>query len=106
MNPTDNAQKKSEKEKGCRCGRTKCLKQYCACFRNDVRCTNDCVCVDCHNDGKHEQARMMAVRLVRLNDPMVFLLCMVSRMLKCFCRPSRAQAWSLRTRRFTLPMER
>ncbi|EKX45658.1 hypothetical protein GUITHDRAFT_152657 [Guillardia theta CCMP2712] len=72
MNPTDNAQKKSEKEKGCRCGRTKCLKQYCACFRNDVRCTNDCVCVDCHNDGKHEQARMMAVRLVRLNDPMAF----------------------------------
>ena len=23
--------------------RTKCLKQYCQCFRNDVRCTAECV---------------------------------------------------------------
>jgi hypothetical protein len=59
-------------EKGCRCGRTKCLKQYCACFRIDARCTPDCHCTDCRNDGRHEEERMMAVRLIRLNDPQAF----------------------------------
>jgi len=57
-----------DRGKGCRCGRTKCLKQYCACFRSDVRCTHDCVCNDCHNDGLHEDERMMAVRAIRLNS--------------------------------------
>mmetsp|Transcript_102 Transcript_102/g.266 ORF Transcript_102/g.266 Transcript_102/m.266 type:complete len:186 (-) Transcript_102:1092-1649(-) len=61
-------------EKGCRCGRTKCLKQYCACFRSDIRCTKDCVCRDCNNDGFHEETRMKAVRMTRLNDPTVILL--------------------------------
>mmetsp|Transcript_6772 Transcript_6772/g.13370 ORF Transcript_6772/g.13370 Transcript_6772/m.13370 type:complete len:472 (-) Transcript_6772:287-1702(-) len=59
-------------EKGCRCGRTKCLKQYCACFRNDIRCSSDCVCRDCNNDGYHEEQRMKAVRMTRLNDPSAF----------------------------------
>lgn len=59
-------------DKGCRCGRTKCLKQYCACFRIDARCSSDCHCTDCHNDGRHEEDRMMAVRLIRLNDPQAF----------------------------------
>jgi len=61
-----------DRDKGCRCGRTKCLKQYCACFRNDVRCTSDCVCSDCRNDGKHEHDRMMAVRAIRLNSKDAF----------------------------------
>jgi ubiquitin-conjugating enzyme (huntingtin interacting protein 2) len=60
------------RDKGCRCGRTKCLKQYCACFRQDVRCTSDCVCNDCRNDGKHEHDRMMAVRAIRLNSKDAF----------------------------------
>ena len=51
----------------CRCGKTKCLKQYCACFRNDVRCSpSECKCTDCLNDGQHEQERMMAVQSLRL----------------------------------------
>ena len=57
-----------DRDKGCRCGRTKCLKQYCACFRSDTRCTRDCVCNDCRNDGLHEDERMMAVRAIRLNS--------------------------------------
>lgn len=62
-----------DREKGgCRCGRTKCLKQYCACFRNDERCTSDCVCTDCCNDGRHEDERMMAVRAIRLNSKEAF----------------------------------
>lgn len=28
----------------CRCGKTKCLKLYCMCFRNDQRCTSACEC--------------------------------------------------------------
>ncbi|EKX54522.1 hypothetical protein GUITHDRAFT_63344, partial [Guillardia theta CCMP2712] len=60
------------KERGCRCGRTKCLKQYCQCFRNDIRCTSDCVCSDCHNDGKHEEKRIEAIRHIRMNNPSAF----------------------------------
>ena len=60
------------KDRGCRCGRTKCLKQYCQCFRTDVRCTSECVCSDCHNDGKHEVQRIDAVRRIRMNNATAF----------------------------------
>ncbi|KAJ1470761.1 hypothetical protein T484DRAFT_1584320, partial [Baffinella frigidus] len=60
------------KEKGCRCGRTKCLKQYCQCFRNDTRCGPDCVCTDCRNDGVHEEERIDAIRHIRMNNPGAF----------------------------------
>mmetsp|Transcript_76414 Transcript_76414/g.205679 ORF Transcript_76414/g.205679 Transcript_76414/m.205679 type:complete len:475 (-) Transcript_76414:513-1937(-) len=59
-------------EKGCRCGRTKCLKQYCACFRTDQRCTSDCVCQDCRNDGLHEVERLLAIRHVRMHSNTAF----------------------------------
>ena len=59
-------------EKACRCGKTNCLKQYCSCFRIDARCTAECKCSDCWNDGNHEDKRLKAVRLIRLNDPMAF----------------------------------
>ena len=59
---------KRGKERGCRCGRTKCLKQYCQCFRNDIRCTPDCVCLDCHNDGAHEEKRIEAIRRIRMTN--------------------------------------
>lgn len=68
----ESEEKLQKKEKGCRCGRTKCLKQYCACFRTDQRCTSDCVCQDCRNDGKHEAERMMAVRHVRMHSNTAF----------------------------------
>ena len=78
-------------DKGCRCGRTKCLKQYCACFRNDMRCKpNECVCTDCRNDGKHEPERMMAVRAIRLNSKEV-------RYVSPACsRPARVSAGTVR----------
>jgi hypothetical protein len=59
-------------EKACRCGKTRCLKQYCSCFRIDARCTPECKCSECYNDGSHEDERLKAVRLIRLNDPMAF----------------------------------
>ena len=58
----------NKKDRGCRCGRTKCLKQYCQCFRNDVRCLAECVCTDCHNDGQHEEKRIEAIRRIRMTN--------------------------------------
>ena len=58
--------------RGCRCSRTKCLKQYCQCFRKDVRCSAECVCDDCHNDGKHEEKRIDAIRRIRMNNASAF----------------------------------
>ena len=59
-------------QSGCRCGRTKCLKQYCQCFRTDVRCSTACFCTDCHNDGNHEAQRIEAVRKIRINSTSAF----------------------------------
>ena len=56
----------------CRCGKTRCLKLYCMCFRHDQRCTSACECTDCHNDGAHEEARMLAVRTARMNSKDAF----------------------------------
>ncbi len=59
-------------EKGCRCSRSKCLKQYCICFRTDKRCDADCSCQDCMNNGCYERERMMAVRHVKQNSTTAF----------------------------------
>jgi len=59
-------------ERGCRCGRTRCLKQYCQCFRNDLRCGPECLCDNCYNDGKHETERGQAIRNIRVNHPTAF----------------------------------
>lgn len=34
--------------KGCKCRNNKCLKKYCTCFSNGVKCTG-CQCIDCGN---------------------------------------------------------
>jgi len=47
----------------CRCDSSKCLKMYCTCFRNETRCNSSCVCMECHNDGLHEEERMAAARM-------------------------------------------
>ena len=50
---------------GCRCETKHCLKLFCTCFRNDMRCTSSCSCLDCCNDGKHEEQRAVAVAAYR-----------------------------------------
>lgn len=47
----------------CRCDSSKCLKMYCTCFRNGARCNSACVCMECYNDGLHEEERMAAARV-------------------------------------------
>ncbi|KAJ1492327.1 hypothetical protein T484DRAFT_1597141, partial [Baffinella frigidus] len=71
----------------CRCGRTKCLKQYCACFRIDARCSSDCHCTDCHNDGRHEEDRMMALDDVEVKTPRGT----IKTVRGCRCRRSKCQ---------------
>ena len=46
----------------CRCDSSKCLKLYCTCFRNETRYNASCVCLECHNDGMHEEERQAASR--------------------------------------------
>lgn len=69
---TDSTLNTPKADKNCRCSRTKCLKQYCLCFRRDLRCSEDCTCVGCLNDGEHERERIIAVRHVRLNSSTPF----------------------------------
>ncbi len=72
VNHENGATISTKTEKNCRCSRSKCLKQYCFCFRSDRRCERDCVCVGCMNDGTHERERLIAVRHVRLNSSSAF----------------------------------
>lgn len=36
-------------KKGCNCKKSKCLKNYCECFRNGSGCSGDCCCEGCEN---------------------------------------------------------
>ena len=53
-------------------------KRSCRCFRSEVLCTEDCVCSECYNDGKHEEARLQAIRTIRLNSQEVCMCVCVS----------------------------
>jgi Tesmin/TSO1-like CXC domain, cysteine-rich domain len=42
----------------CKCPKSKCLLEYCVCFKSRITCSNGCACKDCHNKesdaGKNE----------------------------------------------------
>ena len=40
---------KLSNNKGCNCRRTGCLKKYCVCFSEGLKCNEDCRCTECEN---------------------------------------------------------
>ncbi|EKX32185.1 hypothetical protein GUITHDRAFT_148793 [Guillardia theta CCMP2712] len=57
--------------KMCKCKKSKCVRQYCVCFRAALLCEG-CDCVDCYNDGQHEQERLAAIEHIKTSDPLAF----------------------------------
>ena len=59
----------------CKCTKTSCLKLYCECFRQDVVCTDKCVCLECKNTVAEEGPngdRTKAKNEIMKTRPMVF----------------------------------
>ena len=55
----------------CNCRKTKCIKLYCDCFRNNKLCEN-CNCTDCSNAGDKEQERLSAITGILERNPEAF----------------------------------
>jgi hypothetical protein len=56
----------------CKCKKSKCVRQYCVCFRAGLLCEG-CECNDCLNDGKHEEERKAAIEHIKTSDPLAFV---------------------------------
>ena len=56
----------------CKCKKSKCVRQYCVCFRAGLLCEG-CDCADCLNDGKHEAERLAAIEHIKTSDPLAFV---------------------------------
>jgi len=50
------------KIEGCRCQQSKCLKLYCACFRDGKICVDSCKCVSCANTEAERSGRVLIAR--------------------------------------------
>ena len=48
------------------------MRQYCICFRAGLLCEG-CDCVECLNDGKHEEERLAAIEHIKTSDPLAFV---------------------------------
>jgi len=56
----------------CKCKKSKCVRQYCVCFRAGLLCEG-CECAECLNDGKHEVERLAAIEHIKTSDPLAFV---------------------------------
>jgi hypothetical protein len=75
----------------CRCKKSRCLRQYCVCFRAGNLCTDGCMCEDCRNDGKHEVMRAAAVQRPSLTALSSSCRCKNSCCIKKYCECYAAQ---------------
>ncbi|CAF4687525.1 unnamed protein product [Rotaria socialis] len=57
--------------KPCNCTKSMCLKLYCDCFANGLNCQN-CACLNCHNDTRHEEERTKAIATTLERNPNAF----------------------------------
>ena len=85
----ENSPDRTEAVKRCKCSRSRCLKQYCECFRADQFCTVACLCVNCMNDGKSETERSAAVQHIRRMSNTGFHSTAVPSVRACRCKRSR-----------------
>jgi hypothetical protein len=72
--PAESPEKKEARDpsKLCKCKKSKCVRQYCVCFRAGLLC-DGCDCNDCFNDGKHEVERLAAIEHIKTSDPLAFV---------------------------------
>jgi len=45
--------------------------RYCDCFANGLNCQN-CACLNCHNDARHEEERTKAITATLERNPNAF----------------------------------
>ncbi len=45
--------------------------RYCDCFANGLNCQN-CACLNCHNDTRHEEERAKAIAVTLERNPNAF----------------------------------
>ncbi|XP_053209366.1 protein lin-54 homolog [Panonychus citri] len=57
--------------KPCNCTKSQCLKLYCDCFANGEFC-NNCNCINCANNLKHEEERQKAIKQCLERNPHAF----------------------------------
>jgi len=59
------------------CSKTRCLKNYCECFKQGMACTSECSCISCCNKEK--------LFLERVNPHTIKCKCQKSHCLKKYC---------------------
>lgn len=90
----DDSKEEDNKEKGennpCGCSRTKCLKLYCECFRNNKFCV-DCKCRNCKNKPEHSELRERARFITIERNPAAFRQNISETYKVCHCKRSGCQ---------------
>lgn len=56
----------------CNCKKSRCLKLYCECFKNQEYCSSECNCLNCYNNHKHEEEREETIQRMKAKNPHCF----------------------------------
>ena len=80
-------EKEKERPEPCGCSRTKCLKLYCECFRNNLLC-DGCHCRNCKNKAEYEEIRERAIQITKERNPAAFREDISETYKACHCKRS------------------